>query len=71
MHAGERDAQKKKQDRETRKKTAEEADAVMAGLTATRISGPASPAKPAFSIGVAGKKFKRKGIRLRKNSMVR
>ena len=71
MHAVQKEAEKKKEVRAARKKTAAEADAVMAGLTATRITASASPSKPAFSIGVAGKKFKRKGIRLRKNSMVR
>jgi hypothetical protein len=68
MHAGEKEAQAKKEQKAERKQQAEQEGGPTAKSPASRggIVIP-SPNK----LGVAGRKFKRKGIRLRKNHMVR
>lgn len=76
MHAGEREAAQKKADKAAKKQRSEqqEAGTVVASGSGTKTSGiTLSPKpKPGFSMpGVSGKKFKRKGIRIRKNASVR
>jgi hypothetical protein len=68
MHAGEKEAQEKKEAKAERKQQNEQQADPVAKSPASRggIVIP-SPNK----LGVAGRKFKRKGIRLRKNHMVR
>jgi hypothetical protein len=69
MHAGEKEAQEKKEAKAQRKQEAEQEQGAVAKSPAARggIIIPSPPNK----LGVAGRKFKRKGIRLRKNHMVR
>lgn len=66
MHAGEKEAQQKKDEKAQRKQDVEQNPAAKSPASRGGMIIP-SPNK----LGVAGKKFKRKGIRLRKNSMVR
>ena len=72
MHAGEKEAQELKTIKAAKKKLAEEREAAIASLSATRIVDDGPSVKSAAVVaGVAGKKFKRKGIRIRKNASIR
>ena len=74
MHAGEREASLKKVEKAAKKQHAQqkqEAGTASASVVA-KTGGITLSTKPAFSIpGVAGKKFKRKGIKIRKNASIR
>jgi len=68
MHAGEKEAQEKKEVKAQKKQEAEQEQGTAVKSPAAR-GGVVIPSPN--KLGVAGRKFKRKGIRLRKNHMVR